>query len=192
MLDLGPATQTLRRTADAIADDQLGAPTPCDVSVARLLAHVLGLAVAFRAAAGKTSGAYTDAAPQLSEGELPPDWRARIPVVLDELAQAWREPGAWQGMTRAGGIDLPGQVAGVVATNELVLHAWDLAVATGQPYEPDRASLEVSWQMVSGTPDDPQARQGLFGPVVPVPDDAPLLDRVLAGAGRDPRWSPPG
>jgi hypothetical protein len=44
--------------------------------------------------------------------------------------------------------------------------------------------------MVSGTPDDPEARRGLFGPVVAVPDDAPLLDRVLGGAGRDPRWLP--
>ena len=40
--------------------------------------------------------------------------------------------------------------------------------------------------------DDPQARNGLFGPVVPVPEDAPLLHRVLGGAGRDPGWSPAG
>jgi uncharacterized protein (TIGR03086 family) len=191
VLDLEPATRTLQRTADGIEDDQLGAPTPCDVPVEKVLAHALGLSVAFREAARKISGPMTDSAPSLADGELPPDWRAQLPVVLDELTHAWREPGAWEGMTRAGGLDLPGEVAGVVATNELVLHAWDLAVATGQPYEPDAACLETSWQMVSQTPDDPAARQGLFGPVVPVPEDAPLLDRVLGGAGRDPRWSPP-
>ncbi|SEQ02757.1 TIGR03086 family metal-binding protein [Microlunatus flavus] len=191
MLDLEPATRILQRTADGIADERLGATTPCDVSVEKLLAHVLGLSVAFREAARKVSGPSTDAAPSLADGVLPPDWRAQLPVVLDELARAWREPGAWEGMTRAGGLDLPAQVAGVVATNELVLHGWDLAAATGQRYEPDPASLGASWQMVSGTPDDPAARQGLFGPVVPVPADAPLLDRVLGGAGRDPLWSPP-
>ena len=33
-------------------------------------------------------------------------------------------------------------------------------------------------------------RQGLFGPVVEVADEAPLLDRVIGLAGRDPAWSP--
>jgi hypothetical protein len=30
----------------------------------------------------------------------------------------------------------------------------------------------------------------VFGPVVPVPDDAPLLDRVIGLSGRDPGWKP--
>lgn len=68
--------------------------------------------------------------------------------------------------------------------------ARDLATATGQPYEPHPANLEASWLMVSSTPPEPAARAGLFGPVVPVGDDVPLLHRVLAGAGRDPAWSP--
>jgi len=31
-------------------------------------------------------------------------------------------------------------------------------------------------------------RRGLFGPVVEVPEDAPLLDRVIGLSGRDPAW----
>jgi hypothetical protein len=31
---------------------------------------------------------------------------------------------------------------------------------------------------------------GAFGPAMDVPYDAPLLDRVVALAGRDPLWRP--
>lgn len=191
MLDLEPATKVVERTAEGIGDDQLGLPTPCDVSVDKLLAHVLGLTVAFREAGRKIRSPYTETAPSLSDGVLPPDWRSQLPVLLDDLVRAWREPGAWDGTTHVAGSDLPGQVCGIVVNNELVLHAWDLAVATGQTYEPERANLEASWQMVSGTPADPEARRGLFGPPREVRDDAPLLDQVLSGAGRDPGWSSP-
>jgi uncharacterized protein (TIGR03086 family) len=190
MLDLEPATTTLGRTVDAIGDDQLDRPTPCDVPVAALLVHVLGLTVAFRQSARKIRAPETDTPPSLGAVDLPADWRQQLPVLLDDLVAAWREPGAWEGMTRIAGMDLPADQVGIVVNNELVLHAWDLATATGQPYEPHPANLEASWLMVSNTPDDPQARGGLFGPCLPVADDAPLLHRVLAGAGRDPAWSP--
>jgi hypothetical protein len=29
-----------------------------------------------------------------------------------------------------------------------------------------------------------------FGPVVPVPGDAPPIDRLVCWQGRDPRWRP--
>ena len=89
-----------------------------------------------------------------------------------------------------GGQTMPAPVTAVVANNELVMHGWDLARATGQEFAVAPANLEASWQMVLNTPEDPAARQGLFGPVIPQPDDAPLLDRTLGRAGRDPACHP--
>ena len=191
MLDLEDLASRVRHVTDGIEEDQLEATTPCEVDVSRLLAHVLGLVVAFRDAAYKMTGPTTSAPPDLASGQLASDWRQQLPVVLDELVQAWRDPEAWTGDTKAGGVELPGAAAGAFANSELTLHGWDLAVATGQPYAPPQANLEAAWELVARTPDDERARAGLFGPVVPVPADAPLLDRVLGGAGRDPRWAPP-
>ena len=146
-----------------------------------------GLAIAFRDAAHKIDGPTTSTAPTEARLELAEDWRASIPQRLAELAEAWQAPEAWDGMSKAGGITMPGAITGLVANNEVVLHAWDLAVATGQPFDVAPENLQASWQMVYDTPDAPaEERNGLFGPRIPVADDAPLLDRTLAYAGRDP------
>jgi uncharacterized protein (TIGR03086 family) len=192
VLDLKPPADTLVAVITTVRGDQLNDPTPCEnTSDAQLIAHALGLAVAFRDAARKIDGPTTSTAPGSVPVELPARWRELAGPRLSELAEAWRDPSAWEGMTKAGGITMPGDVAGIVANNELVLHGWDLAVATGSPFEVAAENLASSWEMVSQTPDTPQARQGLFGPVIGVADSAPLLDRVLGGAGRDPRWAPP-
>jgi uncharacterized protein (TIGR03086 family) len=193
VLDLGAPAAAVAELAAAVRDDQLAGPTPCrGTDVAGLLAHLLGLSVAFADAAGKVDGPTTRTAPTDAPPELPGSWRQQLPARLVELAQAWRQPDAWTGMAVAGGIEMPGEVMGAVANNELVLHGWDLAVATGQPYAVAPANLEASWQLVSATPDELAARQGLYGPVIAVDPSAPLLDRLLGGAGRDPRWSPAG
>ncbi|MFE6364961.1 TIGR03086 family metal-binding protein [Streptomyces sp. NPDC057806] len=191
IIDLGPQTQVLARLAEGVTDEQLTGPTPCpDLRVRNLLGHLLGLSVAFRDAGRKNLGATTDTAPTVSVPDIGPGWREEFPKVLDELAGAWRDPAAWTGMTRAGGVDLPGAVAGAVAIDELVVHGWDLAVATGQPYDPDPAALQAAHDFLLASKDDP-SRGEIFGPVVPVPQDAALLDRAVGLSGRDPHWTRP-
>jgi uncharacterized protein (TIGR03086 family) len=86
-------------------------------------------------------------------------------------------------------VDLPGAVAAMVATDELVVHGWDLARATGQEYRPDPAALRSALAFLTETARGPEEeRAAIFGPVVPVPGDAPLLDRAIGLSGRDPRW----
>ncbi|MGW7204981.1 TIGR03086 family metal-binding protein [Streptomyces sp. NPDC054837] len=191
-VDLGPQTRTLARLAQAVRDDQLADPTPCPATAVRnLLGHLLGLAVAFRDAARKDLGPTTNTAPTAAVPDIGPGWREELPKVLDELADAWRDPSAWTGMTRAGGVDLPGEVAGAVAIDELVIHGWDLARATGLPYDPDPAALQVSYDFLLAATKEGDGGGGIFGPVVPVPDGAPLLDRAVGLSGRDPGWQRP-
>jgi uncharacterized protein (TIGR03086 family) len=191
-VDLTPAAQRLADLVGGIPDGMLDAPTPCPhYTVGDLVDHVGGAALAFTGAAAKDMGERTASGPSGDASRLGDDWRTRIPDDLTGLAEAWRDPDAWTGMTRAGGIELPGEVAGLVALDELVLHGWDLARAIGQDYECDLPSLEAVHEFVAqfSAPGQEAAREGLFGPVVDVPVDAPLLDRVVGLAGRDPAWS---
>jgi uncharacterized protein (TIGR03086 family) len=190
MVDLTPAARRLSELVRHIDDDQLGAPTPSDIRVADMLDHVGGLAVAFAAAAAKDLGSVT-ATPPVPDGDrLGTAWRTEIPSALTALAQAWTDPAAWEGMTQVGGVTLPGEIAGQVALDEVVLHAWDLARGTGQPYQQDPATLEACLAAMTAMypPDNLDARQGIFGPPIPVVDDAPLVDKVVAYSGRDPGW----
>ncbi|MFC7884653.1 TIGR03086 family metal-binding protein [Streptomyces sp. NPDC057376] len=190
--DLGPQTRVLARLAEGVSDARLADPTPCpDLAVRNLLGHLTGLAVAFRDAARKELGPTTDTSPEAAVPDIGPGWREELPKVLGELAEAWRDPAAWTGMTRAGGVDLPGEVAGAVVADELVIHGWDLARATGQEYDPDPAALQAAYGLLAASAEESDRDAGMFGPVVPVPADAPLLDRAVGLSGRDPRWTPP-
>jgi uncharacterized protein (TIGR03086 family) len=184
--DLAPAAAELRRVAAGVRDEQLDDPTPCgETPVAGLLDHLVGLTSAFARAAGKQPGGTA----QADATALPDDWRTRLPTQLDELVEAWRAPDAWEGMAEAGGVEMPASVMAAVALDELVVHGWDLAVATGQEYRGDEESARRSLEFAAAVGDDPEARAGLYGPAVPVPDDAPVLDRLLGATGRDPAWT---
>jgi uncharacterized protein (TIGR03086 family) len=194
MIDLQPATRTLAEVVSGVRDDQLDAPTPCPgTSVAALLDHIHGFSVAFTAAARHTEPPGGSQSPSPDASQLTADWRTGIPGRLAELAEAWLAEDAWVGMARAGGVDLPSELAGVVALDEVVVHGWDLATATGQPYGVEQAQLEAVFAFVrSAAEQNPDGTPGLFGRPVAVSDDAPLLDRVVGLAGRDPAWQAGG
>lgn len=186
MIDLTPAC---RRTADVLAcvkDDQLNMATPCEkMRLGALIAHIGVLSLAFAAAAGKKFGPLTDT-PPTDDAPIDDDWRTAYPRQLAALASAWKDPAAWEGMTRAGGVELPAEVMGNVALAEVVIHGWDVARAIGEPYEVDAVTLGACLAHLAQF--DPAGTEGMFGPAVPVPERAKDLDVVVARSGRDPAW----
>jgi uncharacterized protein (TIGR03086 family) len=191
MLDLDPPARRLAALVDGVKDDQLTAPTPCEhYTVGDLLDHLVGLTVAFRDAATKTTRPGPAGPGRPSLANLAPDWRDRLPRQLAELVAAWREPAAWEGMTTAGGLTMPGETAALVAVDELVLHGWDLAKGTGQAYEVDEASARAVLRFTELSSEPGAPRDGLFGPVLDVPADAPVFERALGLSGRRPDWTP--
>lgn len=193
MLNLQPATNVLAGIVQRVRDDQLNAPTPCtDTSLGDLLDHIDGLSLAFTAAATKTPLENSSDGPSADASRLGTDWRTRIPERLAALASAWNQDASWTGMTQAGGIEMPADVAGIVALDEVVVHGWDVAVASGQRFTCDPNLLQATYQFVQASAaENPNGSPGLFGPPVPVANNAPLLDQVIALTGRDPSWRPP-
>lgn len=192
--DFGPATATMRRLVLGTRDDQLTAATPCpDYTVGDLVQHIGGLTVAFTYAAhqqpmpGGPSGGTGDAS------LLEPGWRLLIARDLEVLAESWSNPAAYAGMTMAGPVEMPGSDAAAVALNEVVVHGWDLAVATGQQYDVDPTSLHIRTEFARAfsTPETADQRGDAFGTVIEVPDDAPALDRLLGLMGREASWRAP-
>lgn len=80
-------------------------------------------------------------------------------------------------------------------SQDIVFHCWDLAMATGQDSTIDPDDLASSLQVAEGIP--PQMYEPgafgpdvvVFGPKVPVSDDASEQERLLGLIGRDAHWS---
>jgi len=76
---------------------------------------------------------------------------------------------------------------------ELAVHTWDIARATGKSEDLDASVAEYGlvWAKQNLRPQfrGPEDEGKGFGPEVPVPDDAPIYERLAGWFGRDPQWS---
>jgi uncharacterized protein (TIGR03086 family) len=85
---------------------------------------------------------------------------------------------------QAGPRELPATDAAGILSVEFLVHAWDFASATGQKVE---VSDEVATYVLglAGQIITPELRESAgFGPAIPINDDAPALDRLVAYSGR--------
>lgn len=64
-------------------------------------------------------------------------------------------------------------------------HAWDVGTATGVQVDLPPELCAISYELI-GERADWFRRTGRIGPAVPVPEDAPIVDRYLALVGRQP------
>jgi uncharacterized protein (TIGR03086 family) len=156
-------------TLTAAADAK---PTPCtEYTVAGVREHLEGSMDLLGRAAG------AEPAPEAADVAT----RARAALA------AWRARGL-SGTVPIGSRTLPATQAYAILPLELAVHGWDLAAATGLPYTlPDDTAnylLEQSALLIT-----PERRGRGFAAAVPVASDAPVLERLIAFTGRDPRYT---
>lgn len=184
--DLAPAAVEIGRLADGVTERQFDDPTPCPGwPVAVVLDHLIGLTDAFTDGARKTPRHDT---PEPT-ADLPAGWRDLLRTRLEALVEAWRDPASWAGEATVGGVTLPAELTAAVVADELVVHGWDLARGTGQPYRPDPVLVRAALAFAERFAD---LEGGPFGPSVAVTADAPPFDRLLGATGRNRNWTPAG
>jgi uncharacterized protein (TIGR03086 family) len=161
----------------AIRDDQFDLPTPCaDYTVRDLLQHLFQVVLNFQRLAVRQPTDWADTTDLLTDG-----WRDRFAAEAERLIEAWADPAAVEGVSP--GMGLPQETLGDMALADLTVHGWDLARATGQPYEAAPAAV-ATLDAFMDRMGDTGRRMGAFGAAVDAPPDAAPLDRLLARMGR--------
>lgn len=184
---MNPSAQ-LRPAADALAaliagttPDQLDNATPCsEWAVRDLLNHLVGGAHMFAGAFAGSAPAAPDGPVDLLGDDLSATWQS----AADTLAASIDAPGALDNLVPMPWGPTPGAVVYEILKFDVVMHAWDLARATGQevvlPDDLVEGTLAVAQQLIS-----PEMRaSGAFGPEVAAPQGAGAIERLAAFTGR--------
>lgn len=168
--------------------DRLSAATPCTRwDVRALLNHLLAAAREFTLVnLGQSAGPNALDLLSGTHDFVKGDPAGALTATAKENVDSWRRPGALDGERTYSFGTFPAFAALLINLDEVVVHAWDLAKATGQDpgIEPEVAEILYSFHRASSL-DDARAA-GYFGPEILVPDTAPAAERLLGLLGRQP------
>jgi uncharacterized protein (TIGR03086 family) len=184
VIDLKPACHQMIEVLAGVTDVQLASSSPCtDYTVGDLIDHVDRVSQGATALARRVSLPDAGTGPDAAHRDL--RWRACVARRVREVGEAWDDPAAWQGGGNVPGSDLSNEMWGKITLTELVVHGWDIAKATGQPFDLPEDTLQACLDHVAKfVPNAPVP--ALWGPPVEVAPDAALLDRIVAITGRAP------
>ena len=173
----------------AIDASQAGLATPCaGWDVRALVSHLAGQDLRnFLVSARGESADW-----QAPDDDIGDDRAAVFRERAESLRAAWRAADLDRLVAGPGG-EAPLRLRADQQITELAVHDWDLARATGQPTRLDPALAEhaLRWSRQMLRPEF-RGPDKAFGLEVPVPEDAPVYDRLAGWFGRDPGWTPGG
>ena len=186
--ELTDAADAGARVVDSIRPGQFGDSTPdTEWDVRTLLNHlVLWTAYNFER---RAHGEMVPEEMMTRDFAAEPDFAAAYRAQLDRALDAWADPAVWEQELNVMGSATPAADIAAMMLAELVLHSWDLAVATGQSYTVSDRAAAAALAAVEANAEMFRQYKGFAEPVS-LPDDATALDRALALSGRDPNWTP--
>ncbi|MBL1076054.1 TIGR03086 family protein [Nocardia sp. 2] len=180
-----------RALTDAVAGvrpDQFDLPTPCsEWTVTQVIQHAAGDQLAYAAALGIGNGpSYNPFEPS---GALDGTAAELVRVAVDETATAWAtvSDDTETVPTPLPHGELPTPVAAVMCALDAAAHAWDIAIATGQP---SPLTEELSGHLLTAATGliEPLRQYGVFADIIkPEASATPVADELLGYLGRTPR-----
>ncbi|OZC49805.1 TIGR03086 family protein [Rhodococcus sp. WWJCD1] len=159
--------------------DQLDLPTPCDEFDVRTLAGHLVATVA-RLIAIAELGSPDSVSPFSPDHDA-----ASFDTLVEQARAAWADDAALDAPVVVPWGEVPGRSAVWGYSRELLVHGWDLAVATGQPAHADPALIDpVAVELRALLPAESRVPGVPFGPIVEPRSEAGPLERLANFAGR--------
>ncbi|WP_067457468.1 TIGR03086 family metal-binding protein [Actinomadura macra] len=184
---LDTAHEALRTTVRGVPADGWTRPTPCsEWNVTQVVQHAAGDQLAFAAAITGEPG--PDFNPFAPSGTIAGEPGAFLEPMLSACAAAWATIGedAETVPVPVPPNALPPRIGAGAAALDAGVHAWDIAVATGQPspLTPDlaRELLTVAKEIV-----EPLRQYGAYAAAIE--GDGDDVTALLHFLGRDPRWT---
>lgn len=177
----------LREVAAAVPEGAWGVPTPCSEWTAR---QVLNHARIDQQAYGLAlTGGRPDSDPFQPADALDGDPAAELDKTLSAVADAYtRLPAdADQVPTPLG--PMPLALAAATAAMDAGVHAWDIAVATGQDRRLDDALADGIRPAADRLVDHLRDAYRVFAPARQPRADHTSAEALLAHLGRDPHWT---
>ena len=173
------AVNHFSEVVDSVKD--WNAPSPCEGWTAKhVVGHVMGGMEMVSTV--KTGQAPDFSDPDAKAGEDPPaSYAAARDLALSTLTD---EHLATVIPSPFGEMPLD-QMIGMILTNDVLIHTWDLAKAAGLSIKLDEELVEAAYLGLQ--PLDAMVRsESVFGPKVDVPDHADLQSKLIAFTGRQP------
>lgn len=181
--------QALDWSAQVVAevrDADLDNATPCgDWTLRELLGHMIAHHHGFAAAcAGKPVGGEV-----WDRVSYDGDLQEAYPRAVAEVGAAFDDPELLERVEVFGYGTLPAQTALAMHIVDFVVHGWDVARAIGYTGTPDEQLTADAYAIMQLFPKDRPSKA--FGVMVPVGDNAPVIDQFVGYVGRDPNWGDP-
>ncbi|MFC9297236.1 TIGR03086 family metal-binding protein [Streptomyces sp. NPDC057011] len=189
---LDHAHEALRIAVIGVPADAWDRPTPCEQwNVTQVFQHAAGDQLAYAARLTGDPGPSED--PFAPSGALvgPPAQLLEPALAAAAEAFAGVVPGTAEVSVPLPPFAVAAETAVGAAALDAAVHAWDLAVATGQP-SPLTDALAAALRPAADALVEPLRGFAYGSPLEPAAGAASGdADALLAFLGRDPRWAPP-